>query len=185
MTDFFLLFGLPRRPAIDLEDLKLAFARRNSERRAEKPDDQVVLNEAYRILADPVTRLDHLLSLESAKPTDLLVSGEVEEWFEKVAEVLHRFDQTYYQLTQESLHLLRAAKLHSLRESLLTIQELAGGLGELHQSLLGEVDNISAAWPSNRSNALPRLAQLCLDLKFTQKWLSELRERQLRFDELA
>jgi hypothetical protein len=185
MTDFFLLFGLLRRPAIDLEDLKKAFARQNSAKEIGKTADQAVLNEAYRVLADPVSRLDHLLSLESVKPRDLVVSGEVEGWFERVAEVLHRFDQVHCQLTQESLHLLRAAKLDSLRENLLTIEEVADGLGEVHRSLLEQVDEISADWPGNRSDALPRLVQLALDLKFTQKWLSELRERQLRFDELA
>jgi hypothetical protein len=185
MNDFFSLFGLPRRPVIDLEELKEAFARKNSEKKFEKSDNQVVLNEAFRILADPVSRLDHLLALESAKSTECVISGEVEEWFGKVAEPLHRFDQIYYQLAQESVHFLRVAKLQSLRESLATIEELADGLGALHQSILGEIDELNAHWPGSRSDALPRLAQLGSDLRFTQKWMNALRERQLRFDELV
>ena len=185
MRDFFLLFDLPRRPVIDLSNLNEAFARKNSGNQARQPDDPVVLNEAFRILADPVRRLDHLLALESANLSGRVISPEVEQWFGRVADVLHRFDQIYYQFTQESLHLLKAAKLQLLQDNLAMIEELSVGLNSLHKSLSQQLKDIDAAWPSNRSEALPRLAQLAFNLSFTQKWVNELRERKLRFDELA
>jgi hypothetical protein len=184
MTDYFLLFDLPRRPRIDLDKLKEAYVRRTA-RHQEKKDDPVVLNEAFRILADPVSRLGHLLALESASLHDRVISPEVERWFGRMAETVHRFDQTYYQLTQESLHLLRAVKLQSMQESLAVIEELTAGLSGLHESLLQQLREIDEGWPNNRSEAIPRLAQLALDLTFTQKWSDELRERKLRFDELG
>jgi hypothetical protein len=184
MTDYFLLFDLPRRPRIDLDKLKEAYARKSA-RHTEEKDDPVVLNEAFRILADPASRLDHLLVLESPNLRDRVVSPEVERWFGKVAESVHRFDQTYYQLTQESLHLLRAVKLQSMQESLAIIEELTVGLSGLHESLLQQLGEIDEGWPNNRSEALPHLAQLALDLTFTQKWTNELRERKVRFDELG
>jgi hypothetical protein len=184
MTDYFLLFDLPRRPRIDLDKLKEAYVRRTA-RHQEKQDDPVVLNEAFRILADPVSRLGHLLALESASLHDRVISPEVERWFGRMAETVHRFDQTYYQLTQESLHLLRAVKLQSMQESLAVIEELTAGLSGLHESLLQQLREIDEGWPNNRSEAIPRLAQLALDLTFTQKWSDELRERKLRFDELG
>lgn len=184
MTDYFLLFDLPRRPRIDLDKLKEAYVRRTARHQEEK-DDPVVLNEAFRILADPVSRLGHLLALESASLHDRVISPEVERWFGRMAETVHRFDQTYYQLTQESLHLLRAVKLQSMQESLAVIEELTAGLSGLHESLLQQLREIDEGWPNNRSEAIPRLAQLALDLTFTQKWSDELRERKLRFDELG
>jgi hypothetical protein len=184
MIDYFLLFDLPRRPRIDLDKLKEAYVRRTARHQEEK-DDPVVLNEAFRILADPVRRLGHLLALESASLHDRVISPEVERWFGRMAETVHRFDQTYYQLTQESLHLLRAVKLQSMQESLAVIEELTAGLSGLHESLLQQLREIDEGWPNNRSEAIPRLAQLALDLTFTQKWSDELRERKLRFDELG
>ena len=185
MTDFFLLFGLPRRPLIDLSKLNEAFAQKNTGRGAERHDDPVVLNEAFRVLSDTVSRVDHLLALESANVSERAISSEVEQWFEKVAEAVHRFDPIYNQLSRESLHLLRAAKLQLLQENLIMAEELTSGLNRLHESLMQQLQKIDAGWPNNRGEALPRLAQVALDLTFTQKWINELRERKLRFDELV
>jgi hypothetical protein len=185
MIDFFLLFDVPRRPLIDLSKLNETFARKNDGGETKRQGDPVVLNEAFRVLSDTVSRLDHLLTLESADLHDRVISPEVEKWFGKVAEILHRFDETYYQLTQETLNLLRAAKLQLLQQNLATIEELSLELSSLHESLLQQLREINDGWPANRLEALPRLAELALNLRFTEKWINELRERKLRFDELV
>jgi hypothetical protein len=112
------------------------------------------------------------------------ISSEVELWFGKVAEILHRFDEIHYQFTQESIHLLRAAKFQLLQESLGVVEEVSVGLESLRESLNQELSEIDEGWPDNRPEALPRLGQLALDLKFAEKWINELKERKLRFDEL-
>jgi hypothetical protein len=185
VTDFFSLFDLPRRPLIDLDNLNQAFARKNAGDQLGKPSDPVVLNEAFRVLADPVSRLDHLLALESANLRDRAIGPEVEQWFGRVAQNLHRFDEIYDQLAQESLRLLKATKLQLLQENLAGAEELSSGLNSLRESLTQELQEIDAGWPNNQSEALPRLAQLALDLTFAEKWLNELKERKLRFDELS
>jgi hypothetical protein len=184
MTDYFLLFDLPRRPLIDLGKLNEAFVRRNTGNQAAKLGEAVVLNEAFRVLSDPVGRLDHLLALESVNLRDRVISTDVEQWFGKVAEVLHRFDTVYYQFTQESLRLLRAAKLQSLQENLVAVEELSVELGRLRESLEQQLREIDGGWMNNRAEGLPRLAQLALNLRFVQKWITALKERRLRFDEL-
>jgi hypothetical protein len=93
MTDYFSLLNLPRRPLLDSGKLNDAFARKNAGNQAAKRGEAVVLNEAFRILSDTVSRLDHLLVLESASLQDRVISPEVEQWFGKVAETLHRFDE--------------------------------------------------------------------------------------------
>jgi hypothetical protein len=184
MTDYFLLFNLPRRPLIDSGKLNDAFARRSARDQAARQGEAFVLNEAFRVLSDTVSRLDHLLALESVNLRDRAISPEVEQWFGKVAEILHRFDEIHYQLTQESVHLLRAAKLQLLQEDLAVVEEFSAALESLRESLRQELGEIDEAWPNNRAEALPRLAQLALDLKFAEKWIKELKERKLRFDEL-
>ncbi|HZC36855.1 MAG TPA: hypothetical protein VE242_14625 [Chthoniobacterales bacterium] len=185
MIDFFLLFDLPRRPLIDLDKLNEAFAQKNAGNQLGKPSDPVVLNEAFRVLTGTGSRLDHLLALESANLRDRAIGPELEQWFGRVARVLHRFDEIYYQLAQESLHLLRAAKLQLLQENLEEAEEISRGLNSLRESLMRELQEIDDGWPKNRPEALPHLAQLALNLTFTEKWLNELKERKLRFDELA
>jgi hypothetical protein len=87
-------------------------------------------------------------------------------------------------VVQESLHLLRAARLQSLREQLASVEELAAGLEGLRDSLEQQLRQIDDGWPDNRAEVLPHLGQLTLDLRFAQKWIDELKERKLRFDEL-
>jgi hypothetical protein len=184
MTDYFSLFNLPRRPLIDLVKLNDAFARRSAENSATQRDEGVLLNEAFRVLSDTVSRLDHLLALEPVNLHKRAISPEVEQWFGKVAEILHRFDENYFQFAQESLHLLRAAKLQLLQEDLVVVEECSAGLASLGESLELELREIDEGWSNNRAEALPRLGQLAIDLKFVEKWINELKERKLRFDEL-
>ena len=184
MTDYFSLFDLPRRPLLDAGKLNDGFARKNAGNQAAKRGEAVVLNEAFRVLSDTVSRLEHLLVLESMSLRGRVISPEVEQWFGKVAEALHRFDEVYYQLAQESLHLLRAAKLQLLQENLAVGEELSVSLEGLRDSLEQRLRQIDERWPDNRAEALPRLGQLTLDLRFAQKWINELKERKLRFDEL-
>jgi hypothetical protein len=125
-----------------------------------------------------------LLALDPVTLRDRAISPEVEQWFGKVAEILHRFDQIYYQFTQESLHLLRAAKLQLLQEQLAAVEECSAGLESLRESIVVELSAIDEGWPDNRVEALSRLGQLTVDLKFVEKWINELKERKLQFDEL-
>jgi hypothetical protein len=184
MTDYFSLFSLPRRPLIDLAKLNDAFARRSAQNHAARQEEAVLLNEAFRVLSDTVSRLDHLLALEPVYLRDRAISPAVEQWFGKVAEILHRFDQVHYQFTQESLHLLRAAKFQLLQQALAVVEECSAGLAGLRESFEQELREIDQGWPNNRAEALLRLGQLALDLKFVEKWINELKERKLRFDEL-
>src|SRR5258708_24202905 len=162
MIDYFLLLDRPRRPLIDLGKLNEAFVRRNTGNQAAKLGEAVVLNEAFRVLSDPVGRLDHLLALESVNLRDRVISTDVEQWFGKVAEVLHRFDTVYYQFTQESLRLLRAAKLQSLQENLVAVEELSVELGRLRESLEQQLREIDGALATHPDQQPPPLCPLPL-----------------------
>ncbi len=74
--EYFEFFGLPRNLALDAADLEKRFyalsrkyhpdlyARKSQAEREEALEASAVLNDAYRTLRDPVTRLAYLLKLE-------------------------------------------------------------------------------------------------------------------------
>jgi molecular chaperone HscB len=79
-TDYFEFFGLPRNLIIDLKDLEERFyklsrkwhpdlyARSGVEERQWSLDGTAVLNDAYRVLKNPVARTQYLLRLEGFEP---------------------------------------------------------------------------------------------------------------------
>jgi molecular chaperone HscB len=75
-TDYFVVFGLPRRLRIDLPQLERSFYRlsrkyhpdiyatKSPEEQQWSLDQTSLLNDAYRTLKNPVSRTEHLLRLE-------------------------------------------------------------------------------------------------------------------------
>jgi molecular chaperone HscB len=74
--DYFEFFGLPRSLVIDARDLETRFyalsrrhhpdlhSRRGPEERASAEEATALLNDAYRVLRDPIARASYLLKLE-------------------------------------------------------------------------------------------------------------------------
>lgn len=108
MSDYFEVFGLPRKLQIDLEALQRRFyelSRRHhpdfhqgagAEAQAEALEASALVNRAYRALRDPVARVEYLIALEEGRevreettakpkaPTDLLAEMlEVQEALEE------------------------------------------------------------------------------------------------------
>ncbi|HEV8530887.1 MAG TPA: Fe-S protein assembly co-chaperone HscB [Methylomirabilota bacterium] len=108
MTDYFEVFGLPRKLSLDLQELQRRFydlSRRHhpdfhqtagAEAQATALEASALVNRAYRTLRDPISRVEYLIALEegreireetSAKPrppTDLLEEMlEVQEALEE------------------------------------------------------------------------------------------------------
>jgi len=108
MTDYFEVFGLPRKLRIDPEALQRSFyelSRRHhpdfhqgagAEAQARALEASALVNRAYRALRDPLTRVEYLIALEEGRepreettakakvPTDLLAEMlEVQEALEE------------------------------------------------------------------------------------------------------
>jgi curved DNA-binding protein CbpA len=112
MIDFFALFGLEARPVIDTAVLSDLFA---SKSKTAHPDraaggDFATLNEAFRTLSDPASRIWHLLALSGDERKLNSASAEVSSWFGPVAAGLQRFDKILQPLSQETSTLLRAMR---------------------------------------------------------------------------
>jgi DnaJ-domain-containing protein 1 len=186
MTDFFAVFGLQPRPVIDVALLSNLFA---SKSKSVHPDhgadgDFATLNEAFQTLAHPVTRVWHLLALSGgeAKPTS--ARAEVNAWFGQVANSLQQFDQMLQPLSQETSSLLRAIKIGEGRVLVDELEKLSEDLGAEKQGLLEALAQIDARWPSDLAADRSALAQIACDLRFVEKWLAQIAERRLRFQEL-
>jgi hypothetical protein len=186
MTDFFSVFGLQPRPVIDTAVLNDLFATRS---KTAHPDhavnaDFIELNEAFRILSDPVRRIGHLLALTGSANLTGNSSPEINRWFSRIATTIQKFDQALQTLAQENRSLIRAVKIGEMQSIIPELDEISSCLSAEQERLLRKLAEIDAQWPGNTASVLPSLARIATDLRFLQKWLAQMGERRLRFEEL-
>ncbi len=184
MTDYFALLDQPRRPWLDVDELKQAFHARSRELHPDVADASdagfAQLNEAYQVLHDPKRRLQHLLGLEGRPPArESSVPQEIAELFPIVASVTQDADAFAQKTT---------AATNPLSRSLLKPQMLAvqNRLGETLQRLHGlqrdgetELQQLSTVAVFAEPQ-WARLHALYLRFSYVTRWIAELEEKQLR-----
>jgi hypothetical protein len=187
MIDYFALLDLERRPAIDEESLKHAYFRKTEALRLEQAetDDLSSLNMAFRVIANPATRIQHLLKLEFGNPRGGQIEADLGELFGSVVEALQKADQAFGSLTTESSALLRAMAFQKMEKIRDRLNEMDIQLSQRERVFLSQLDQLDALWNENSAECRESLAQIALGLTFVQKWLSEVRERKIRLEELA
>jgi molecular chaperone HscB len=120
VTDYFALFALPPRPWLDGEKLE---ERYRELARATHPDQSTQpamnfaeVNEAYRILRDPKSRLQHLLALEGRPPTAATaeIPRDLTDLFLRIAPALTRNDKREIDGLSEELSLLYDGAIEQL-----------------------------------------------------------------------
>jgi hypothetical protein len=187
MIDFFAVFGLEPRPVIDAAVLGDLYANKSKTTHPDRAADGdfATLNEAFRTLRDPASRILHLLALSGDEPQLKAASAEVSAWFGEVANTLQRFDRMLQPLSQETSSLLRATKIREGQSLLTDLDKLTGGLTSQKEVLLHAIAQIDARWPSDRPADRDSLALIACDLRFVEKWLAQIGERRLRFQESA
>jgi DnaJ-domain-containing protein 1 len=182
MIDFFAVFGLEPRPVVDVAVLSDLFA---SKSKTTHPDraadgDFATLNEAFRTLSDPASRIWHLLALSGDEPKLKAASAEVSAWFGPVANGLQRFDRILQPLSQETSTLLRALKIRESQSILADLDKLFERLTRQKEGLLQAIAQIDATWSGASEADRGALAQIACDLRFVEKWLAQIAERRLR-----
>jgi DnaJ-domain-containing protein 1 len=187
MIDFFAVLGLEPRPVIDVDVLDDLFANKSKTTHPDRvaDGDFATLNEAFRTLHDPASRILHLLALSGDEPRLKAASADVSTWFGKVAKDLQRFDPMFQALSQETSSLLRAIKFREGQSILADLDQLSEGLTSQKQELLQAMAQIDARWPSDRAEDRDSLAQIACDLRFIEKWLAQIGERRLRLASIA
>ena len=187
MIDYFALLGVERRPSITEETLKQAYFRKSESLYADpaQSGELFAVNAAFQTVSNPATRIQHLLKLEFGDAGGGKIAPDLGELFGTIVEVLQIADQELGSLSAQSSPLLRALayqRLDRLREGL---EQAEKELSQREARLLAEVAPLDLSWSESVQNSRCALAQVALDLTFVQKWLSQVRERKIRLEELA
>ena len=187
MIDYFALLGIERRPSITEETLKEAYFRKSESFHSgsSRSEDLSAVNAAFQTLSNPATRIQHLLKLEFGEAGRGQIPPDLGELFGTIVEVLQIADRELGSLSAHSAPLFRALayqRLDGLREEL---EQAERGLSQRQSCLLDEVARLDLSWSESAQDARRPLAQIALGLTFVQKWLSQVRERKIRLEELA
>jgi hypothetical protein len=187
MIDYFALLDLERRPFIADESLKNAYLRKSEMMRAQTSELGALsaINMAFRILSNPAARTQHLLNLEFGDSRGGRLAPDIGAIFGPVAEAVQMADRELGRVSEQSSVLLRALvyqKIEGVRDKL---AEVECELSNREAGLLSELGRLDTVWHLDRARCRDRLAQIALRLTFVQKWLSEVRERQIRLEELV
>jgi hypothetical protein len=187
MIDYFALLDLERRPFIADDSLKNAYLRKSEMIREQTNDLDALssVNMAFRTLSNPAARTQHLLNIEFGDARGGRLAPDIGAIFGPVAEAVQMADRELGSLSLQSSALVRAMayrKVDGVRDKL---AEVENELSKRESGLLSELQQLDAVWHEDPAQCRDRLAQIGLRLTFVQKWLSEVHERQIRFEELA
>jgi curved DNA-binding protein CbpA len=187
MIDYFALFGIERRPAIDDDYLKKAYFRKSQELHPDRAgeSDFSRVNAAFQTLLNPASRLQHLLKLEFGDAAQGSIGAEFGVLFGRIANLLRQADEETRSVAAQSSPLLRATafqRLGPLRDNLASVER---ELSDVREKLLKEVDALDQEWIMYRNQCRDRLAHTALNLGFAQKWSTEVRERTLKLEEIV
>jgi hypothetical protein len=187
MIDYFALLDIERRPAITEESLKQSYFRKTESLRLEEASTDALasLNMAFRTIANPATRIQHLLGLEFGDARGGQISSDLGELFGSVVQALQQADDQFGSLSTESSALLRALAFQRMVEVRERLIQIGAELIQWESTLLSVLGQLDILWTESPAQCRESLAQIALRLTFVQKWLSEVRERKIRLEELA
>ncbi len=201
MTDYFALLNEPRRPWLEPETLKAKFLKLAAEAH---PDKQRGLSEpekghanrryaelsaAYHCLAEPKSRLRHLLELElGAKPKDVQqIPAALADLFAEVATTCRNADAFLAEKGKVTSPLLQIQLFERAQEWIERLNLLQKKPSALHDKLTGELKSLDEKWiasnVASRGEILPKLEELYRLFGYFNRWNSQIQERivQLTF----
>ena len=199
MTDNFALLDEPRRPWLDADSLKQKFLalsapihpdRIHSAEEAEKSAKAkqfAELNAAYNCLAEPKSRLLHLLELErGAKPKDIQqIPAGLADLFAEVATHCRNVDAFLVEKSKATSPLLQVQLFERGQSWVEKLQALQQKLNPLREQLMAGLKSLDEQWPdlTNRPQVLANLEELYRLFGYFNRWNSQVAERivQLSF----
>ena len=195
MTDCFVLMSEPRRPWLEPGALKQKFLARCAGTHPDKSHSAgagasadatqafAELNAAYRCLAEPKSRLLHLLELElGAKPADIQrIPDALADLFAEVAMTCRSADGWLAEKARTTSPLLQVQLFEQGQEWVEKLQALKRKMAELHGQLTGELKAVDAQWISTaadlRREMMPTLENLYRRFGYFNRWNNQIQER--------
>ena len=201
MTDNFALLNEPRRPWLEVDLLKQKFLAQSANLHPDKIHSAsdfeknvaakkfAELNAAYNCLAEPKSRLLHLLELElGAKPKDIQqIPAALADLFAEVATVCKSADQFLAEKNKVTSPLLQVQLFERGQDWVEKLNELQRKLNELREQVLSQLKLLDVKWISTEENFrrkfLPNLEELYRLFSYFNRWNNQIQERivQLSF----
>lgn len=190
MTDYFALLRQPRRPWVDSEDLKQIYHQltRTSHPDRQPPDsnsddsgsDFAMVNEAYRVLADPKLRLRHLLNLEGRTAIPEGSSDELMELFVQTGTLFREIDGLIEKLRVSSNTLAQSLLRSDLLEKGAQSNNLLNQLNDLYKDALEELQTLDRLWTDQSVKVVDQVEKLYIRISYLTRWMEQIVERQLQ-----
>jgi len=186
MTDYFAVLELPRRAWLDPAPLKAKFLQLAAQRHPDAigTSDATAfaeLNTAYQLLREPSSRVRHLLDLEGfVAPAGGAVPPAIGTSFMQVSAVLAAAERIRRKQDAAASPLAAALLASERADCLAQISRARADVEAQTKTLEAELQSLDAAWRSGAAYAATRLAELAAAFAYVTRWLSQLREAQLR-----
>lgn len=195
MPDHFARLNEVRRPWLDVDRLKQTFHTlsvtahpdkihsANEAAKAQASKQFAELNAAYQCLAEPKTRLLHLLELERGeKPKDIQqIPAALADWFVEVARVCRDTDGFIDEKAQTTSPLLLVQLFQRGQQWIEKLNDLQKHLNHLTERAMGELKSLDERWMKADSGArrelLPKLEELYRLLGYLNRWNNQIQER--------
>jgi len=195
MTDNFALLSESRRPWLDADLLKQKFLtiasdahpdRIHGASQSEKTEitrRYTQLNAAYHCLAEPKSRLLHLLELElGAKPKDIQqIPTALADLFAEVATSCNRADGFLAEKSRATSPLLQVQFIERGQEWVERLHALKKKLGELRGKLEDDLKSLDEKWmvpeAGSRQEILPELEELYRLFSYFNRWNAQIQDR--------
>jgi curved DNA-binding protein CbpA len=183
MTDYFALLQQPRRPWLDLDELKeryqaLTLAQHPDRERANKSShDFSEVNQAYRILKDPKLRLQHLLQLSGIDPKgDKVIPEELLDLFGRIGDFVRSTDELLQRRNATQNALARSL----VRAEIVTQEEKGKALLQTTRYLCEVASEETRSLNETWAQVPEQLGQLFRRFAYLTRWLEQLEERQFQ-----
>lgn len=198
MTDYFSLLNEPRRPALDAARLHEKFLTLAAEvhpdrihnaphaEKAAASRHYAELNAAHNCLAEPKSRLLHLVELERGeKPGEIqAIPPALADLFAGIAAICRETDAFLSEKEKVSSPLLKIHWFERAQEWVKRLQAWQSRLGELRAQLDERLNRLDQDWmrsdAAQRPAILPKLEELYRFYSYFNRWQGQLQERAVR-----
>ncbi len=185
MTDYFALLQQPRKPWLDLDVLKqkfqqLTFTAHPDRAGANEPSsDFAAITEAYRVLSDHKSRLQHLLQLEGCTiASNAPVPNALIELFSDIGRFMQGADQLLAQLGSARNALSKSLLHQRTVEKQKQAQALLHKSQDLEKEALRQLAALNETWPAKQ--AVAQVRGLYQQLAYVGRWIDQITERHFR-----